>query len=656
MMKEPSKGRGKANEETTDDETIDDEKVPDDEEVHEDEEMHDDDEIADEEKANEEIADVEKIDAEKTEEGKVNEEQTGDDQADKDDQAKDDHATNNQAGALISVTQKENPKLPPSSSSFSLSSDYGNQFLNISYDVSLAGIVKEPEDTKINSMVDVHLQRDIPPFLQALLLDVLISVIPKQTTLTPSTTQPTTEVQATTSLKNLYKPTTVPKVLKKEPANVFQSSSSQEESEYDLKVKLYNKMQQNRSFLTHDKNNYLCNALINSMSLDGAIAKGDLDLAKVLKQKRGNDVDQDPPTDTDKEKERSRRKDVEPSKKSSTSKESSKGKTPPKASKTNKSVNIEEVVEEHVIEVAMDVEEPMLDDVNKDPNVDDGLEQTWFNDLVNAEKPPLTFDDLMANPIDFTKFSMKRLKKDKITKSDLVGPTYKLLKGTCRRNLDMKSTLKILSVVRVTVDKQFGYGYLKDIVVRRADQKEYTFMEGDFPRLHLNDIEDMLLLHVQNKLFNLEGDAIVDIVISLRMFTRSIVIKRRVEDVQLGVESYQKKLNITKPQAQCDGISFKDPYTTQYKPKRVVYMNNCKLKRLMRADELYKFSDGTLNSVRYNKDMPKRKWTEKDKTQTHTMMKKIDNQLLERRIMRSLEGLVGGRKIETDYRLLLRTG
>nr|GEZ98298.1 hypothetical protein [Tanacetum cinerariifolium] len=35
--------------------------------------------------------------------------------------------------------------------------------------------------------------------------------------------------------------------------------------------------------------------------------------------------------------------------------------------------------------------------------------------------------------------------------------------------------------------------------------------------------------------------------VSLRMFTRSIGIKRRVEDLQLGVESYQKRLNLTKP-------------------------------------------------------------------------------------------------------------
>ncbi|GKF70670.1 hypothetical protein Tco_0203727, partial [Tanacetum coccineum] len=36
----------------------------------------------------------------------------------------------------------------------------------------------------------------------------------------------------------------------------------------------------------------------------------------------------------------------------------------------------------------------------------------------------------------------------------------------------------------------------KEIVVRRADRQEYSFKDGDFRRLHLDDIEDMLLLHV----------------------------------------------------------------------------------------------------------------------------------------------------------------
>ncbi|GKB52733.1 hypothetical protein Tco_0903486 [Tanacetum coccineum] len=89
---------------------------------------------------------------------------------------------------------------------------------------------------------------------------------------------------------------------------------------------------------------------------------------------------------------------------------------------------------------------------------------------------------------------------------------------------DVYSTMKILSIVSVTVDKQFGYGYLKEIMVRRAYQKLYKFMEGDFSNLHLNDIKDMLLLNVQNKLFNLEGDISVDLEAALRMYTLRIIV------------------------------------------------------------------------------------------------------------------------------------
>ncbi|GKD40857.1 hypothetical protein Tco_1261064 [Tanacetum coccineum] len=50
----------------------------------------------------------------------------------------------------------------------------------------------------------------------------------------------------------------------------------------------------------------------------------------------------------------------------------------------------------------------------------------------------------------------------------------------------------------VEVMRKHGYGYLKEIIVRRADNDLYRFKEGDFPRLRINDIEDMLLLVVQN--------------------------------------------------------------------------------------------------------------------------------------------------------------
>nr|GEV62618.1 reverse transcriptase domain-containing protein [Tanacetum cinerariifolium] len=99
---------------------------------------------------------------------------------------------------------------------------------------------------------------------------------------------------------------------------------------------------------------------------------------------------------------------------------------------------------------------------------------------------------------------------------------------------------------KVKVMKWYDYGYLEEIVVRRDDNVLYEFKEGNFPRLNLRDIEDMLLLLVQKKLSNLDVDDQYDLGVALRMFTRRIVILHRVKDLQLRVKSYQKKLNITR--------------------------------------------------------------------------------------------------------------
>ncbi|GJT41547.1 hypothetical protein Tco_0941412 [Tanacetum coccineum] len=415
--------------------------------------------------------------------------------------------------------------------------------------------------------------------------------------------------------------------------------------------------------------------------LDESIAKGDVNLDKVLKkQDHGNDEDEDPSAGPNqgKKTKKIRTKESESSNKSSTLKETSKCNTPPKPSSSHKSINAE------------DTDQPQDDPVTKTDNapkdnwfkesptsltpdpkwnqdriVGDQPEQTWFNDLVSAKKGPLTFDELMATPIDFSKFAMNRLKIDKLTKADLVGLVYNLLKGTCQSSIqleynmeechlghltvaaeyffnndleylksrdserkyttsitktkaaryelvgikdmipkqwsvtkvgynkddergikhwgpkrqlfygsqlnrfskhDVYSPLKILSVVSVKVNKLYGYGYLEEIMMRIVDRQLYKFKQGDFVNLHLNDIEDMLLLVVQHKLFHLDSDVIIDLVMALRMFARSLIIKNRVEDVQLGVESYQKKLNITKPQKDFPIISAKEPYTPSFDP------------------------------------------------------------------------------------------
>nr|GFB03979.1 hypothetical protein [Tanacetum cinerariifolium] len=117
------------------------------------------------------------------------------------------------------------------------------------------------------------------------------------------------------------------------------------------------------------------------------------------------------------------------------------------------------------------------------------------------------------------------------------------------------------------------------------------------------------------RLFHLDWNDIVDFIVALRMFTRSLILKRRVEDLQLG-----------------------------------------------------KFSDGTLKSVRdeihygvldfhldYNKEMPKRKWMAVNRMRLSLMTDLIDKQLRERETIINLERVVGAMELEIDYKLMTHT-
>ncbi|GJZ98759.1 hypothetical protein Tco_0671212 [Tanacetum coccineum] len=167
---------------------------------------------------------------------------------------------------------------------------------------------------------------------------------------------------------------------------------------------------------------------------------------------------------------------------------------------------------------------------------------------------------------------------------------------------------------------------------------------------------------VENRLTNLSGNDVSDFAIALRMFTRSMVIQKRVEDLQLGVKSYQKKINVTKPETTRPGIRKKDPYTPYQDPQGFIYVDNKRRNRLMRSYELYKFSDGTLTRLQTSLDditkniqmeyLLQRRWSSLKKKRAHIMIKAIDKQLKERRLMSSFEKFVGGRHYGTDLRLL----
>ncbi|GKB27290.1 hypothetical protein Tco_0866691 [Tanacetum coccineum] len=286
--------------------------------------------------------------------------------------------------------------------------------------------------------------------------------------------------------------------------------------------------------------------------------------------------------------------------------------------------------------------------------------QTWINKIAQLKKPSISLDELMSTPIDFSAYVMNHLKIDNLTKDHLVRPAFNLLKGTCKSHAKLEYNIEECRQV-VPVDyfinndleylkggsssrkyttsttKAKAANYLEKIDVRREDQQLYKFKKGDFLRLYLQDIKDRLLLLVKQKVSSLKKDAIFDMGVALRMFTRCIIILKRVKDLQLRVKSYQKKLNITKPETFRSDISNKVPYTTYNNPQGFIYVEKYKRIRLMRTDELYKFNNRTLTSVRTvlydiasNLRMDyllERRWSSLNRKRSRIMIKAIDKLL-----------------------------
>ncbi|GKC39660.1 hypothetical protein Tco_1052044, partial [Tanacetum coccineum] len=68
---------------------------------------------------------------------------------------------------------------------------------------------------------------------------------------------------------------------------------------------------------------------------------------------------------------------------------------------------------------------------------------------------------------------------------------------------DVYSKCRIIDVTKLEIVNWHNYKHLDWITVRRDDDKRYKFKEGDYNRLRIQDIKDMLLLLIQGKLTNL---------------------------------------------------------------------------------------------------------------------------------------------------------
>ncbi|GJV50788.1 hypothetical protein Tco_1446529 [Tanacetum coccineum] len=207
-----------------------------------------------------------------------------------------------------------------------------------------------------------------------------------------------------------------------------------------------------------------------------------------------------------------------------------------------------------------------------------GPVQPWLSNLAREEGSRESFDELMDNPLDFLAFMMNCLVELEYFFEEVYKATTEQLDWHNPEVIPfdhfINNDLAYLSggvsnrtyATFVTNTKATDYGHIKwieDLVPNtiwsevpvnynkhalwgishwgRKRQQFYGFAanresardvnskcriiaEGDFKRLCLQDIEDMLILLVQGKLTNLNVEDRLAFGVSLRMFTRSIVI------------------------------------------------------------------------------------------------------------------------------------
>nr|GEZ12785.1 hypothetical protein [Tanacetum cinerariifolium] len=157
--------------------------------------------------------------------------------------------------------------------------------------------------------------------------------------------------------------------------------------------------------------------------------------------------------------------------------------------------------------------------------------------------------------------------------------------------------MRILSVVRIEVFSMYGYDYMKKIVLRRVNLNEHVIAERDFKYLYPSDFEDLDLLNLQGHLNHLPPKDKKILTTAVNQWTGQLVIRQRVEDFQLGIESYKTQMNLTKPQWTAMGYEYKHDYTITDSPRAVIFRDRYGVQMMMRFNEIHKFSDGTLQQI-----------------------------------------------------------
>nr|GFA47996.1 hypothetical protein [Tanacetum cinerariifolium] len=419
-------------------------------------------------------------------------------------------------------------------------------------------------------------------------------------------------------------------------------------SEMELKKILIEKMEGNKSIHRSNEQRNLYKALVEAYESDKIILDTYGDTV-TLKRRRDDDADKDKKPSAGPDQGSKRRREGKEPESASAPQETT---TRSAGRSTQGSRSRQTSTSESAIKP------PTLDrDWNKTLSATHGSIQPWIRELMKQSDSRSSFSELMDTSVDFSNFLMNWLRVDTLKLKLLAGPTYELLKGSCKSQQYPHNLLKPLPLIPNNQGRRvipFDHFINNDLeyLCGGASSRKYTTSvtktkAADYR--HIKWIEDLVprTMWIQEPIgydkyalwgisylgykrqqfygFAVNRESASDVYSKRRIIVvtelkivkwhnykhmdwitvrrdddklYNVVIQRRVEDLQFGVESYQKKLNLTKPDTYRSGLKRKEAYITYSNPRGFIYQNKDKKNRLMWIDELRKFSDGTLTDVR----------------------------------------------------------
>nr|GEX55978.1 hypothetical protein [Tanacetum cinerariifolium] len=325
-------------------------------------------------------------------------------------------------------------------------------------------------------------------------------------------------------------------------------------------------------------------------------------------------------------------------------------------------------------------------DWNKTLPAAQGSTQTWISELAKQADSHSSFNKLLDTPLDFSNFIMIRLRVDTLTPELLAGPTYELMKGSCNSLTELEYHLE--EVYKATTDQldwvnpegqQYPHNLLQpfplipdnrghrvipfahfinnDLEYLRggASSRKYTTSmtktkAADYG--HIKWIEDLGQKRQQFYGFAVNQEYALDVYSKGRIIAVTdlkIVEWHNYKHLDWILDVYKEYRHLatcgrsstrsrklpeeaqpTKPDTYRFDLKRREAYTAYSNPRGFIYQNKNKKNRLMRIDELHKFSDGTLIDVRNALDdrlkgirmqyLPQTIWRKGDKDRAAAMI------------------------------------